>query len=259
MRGDEAFAGHIERARGALGIVVEALEGDRAHQRHRVQLHRGEVEHRADDQRDVHAVVTDLVDGRAQRVVPARARRAHRVGRAFDLEGLGDGSRVVGVEAGQREHPVHPVGLLGVLQPVLVLVVEVDVVPGDDRGHPARVDLGLVEPRVEVAIDGHEHRELGRPRRLGDELAQAPKHLRLELAFEVGEAGGDVVLGEIAPDLRVATRDVQRLPVAQRGATGQQALEERVERVSEGCVDRHPRDRDSAARVFIPVRQSTPP
>jgi hypothetical protein len=51
---------------------------------------------------------------------------------------------VVGVEAMQRQHGIHKVGLRLELEPVLVLVIEVDVVTGHDRRHTRRID-----PRVE--------------------------------------------------------------------------------------------------------------
>ena len=60
-----------------------------------MHVHRRELEHRADHHRHLRVVVPDLVDGRAQGHVAARAGRAHRVDGAARLQDFRDAAGVI--------------------------------------------------------------------------------------------------------------------------------------------------------------------
>ncbi len=254
VRGHEPLPPHVERAARSGRLVVPALERDRAHERHGVELDRRVVEHGSDDEGGLLTVVADLVDGAPQRRVRARAGGADGVDRAENGQDLRDAARVVGIETVEREEAVYEVGLLLEADPVLVLVVEVEVVPGDDSGDARRVGRVSEEPGVPVGVDRDEDRELRRPGDGPAELAQSRVHVLGHDAPERGDLAGYVVLREVGADLGVDARGIERLPARDRGAPREEALEEAVQGVAERRVDRHPRDRDAPLS-----RQSTPP
>ncbi|MFT3699923.1 MAG: hypothetical protein QM831_42660 [Kofleriaceae bacterium] len=87
---------------------------------------------------------------------------------------------------------------------------------GDDRGDSIEVERA--HRGVEIRVEREQDRQLGRPRRLVDQLARTAIELAGEHGLEPRELRGNVVAGEIRADLRVAARDIDRRPLRDRGA-----------------------------------------
>ena len=149
------------------------------------------IKHRAGDDSRLNIVMTNFIHGGAKGAVSAGAGGANSVDGAADPEDLGNAARMIRIQSQQRQHSVHEIRFFQKLAVLLELIVEIDVMAGDDSGYSGQINGRVRQARIHKRIERHQNRQPRGPRRALDQLPHSLEHVAGNAAFERRDFGID--------------------------------------------------------------------
>ena len=204
-----------------------------------------EIADRADRDHRLRAVKADFVERGAQRMQPAGAGGADHHSRALHLQRFRHATGLHGVERMEGIERLDEVGLGRKRGDVVEVITMLKIVARDDRAGAGAVDIGCKQPGIGPGVDRERHRQPRRPRCFRGQFSGPRDRLGRRRGCKAVQLGLDVVIGKIAADPAVDAQARKPLPARDRGLSGKQRSQMRLQRITKRRVDGHSGDGDA--------------